>query len=306
MLHPSSSSRCFPCTGVHELGVLLIGFFVWNASPLHAETPAQRKADFSLFNPTPRDQMRDLSPDRPDATESPITVDAGHVQIELSFFDYSRNKDDGNRQDARTFFDTNIKLGLTNHIDLQFVVAAHTIERTKTAGAISDTSEGLADAMLRLKVNLWGNDEGDPRTPQGLVGTALALMPFITIPTGSDLSSDHLEGGLIIPFAIDLADNIGLGLMAEIDFIYDDEDDGYDIELVHSAVIGFDVVGPLGAYIEYVGILSSDGGTSYIAFLSTGLTFEVSENLLLDLGIRIGLNDDAEDFGIFTGMTVRF
>lgn len=33
------------------------------------------KSQFSLFNPTPRELWRDLSADRPDFTESPITVD---------------------------------------------------------------------------------------------------------------------------------------------------------------------------------------------------------------------------------------
>ncbi|MEE9212565.1 MAG: hypothetical protein V3U29_07920, partial [Phycisphaeraceae bacterium] len=38
---------------------------------------AADKNGYHLFNPTPRHLMRDLSADRPDVTESPITVDAG-------------------------------------------------------------------------------------------------------------------------------------------------------------------------------------------------------------------------------------
>src|SRR5687767_13300570 len=45
----------------------------------------QDKSQYTLFNPVPRDMRRELSPDRPDRTESPFTVDAGHVQVELSF-----------------------------------------------------------------------------------------------------------------------------------------------------------------------------------------------------------------------------
>ena len=40
------------------------------------------KSDYTLFNPTPRDRLREMSTDRPDKTESPFTVDAGHFQIE--------------------------------------------------------------------------------------------------------------------------------------------------------------------------------------------------------------------------------
>ena len=40
------------------------------------------KAQYHLFNPVPKEKMRDFVTDRPDRTESPISVDAGHFQIE--------------------------------------------------------------------------------------------------------------------------------------------------------------------------------------------------------------------------------
>ena len=38
---------------------------------------------YHLFAPVPRSAMRPLSTDRPDTTESPYTVDAGHFQMEM-------------------------------------------------------------------------------------------------------------------------------------------------------------------------------------------------------------------------------
>ena len=58
-----------------------------------ATSPVPDKSRFTLFNPTPRALMRDMDTDRPDTTESPYTVDAGHVQIEFSLTEYAR--DDG-------------------------------------------------------------------------------------------------------------------------------------------------------------------------------------------------------------------
>ena len=49
------------------------------------ETPTPDKSGYNLFNPTPDDYMREMSPDRPDKTDSPITVDAGHFQLEMDF-----------------------------------------------------------------------------------------------------------------------------------------------------------------------------------------------------------------------------
>ncbi len=52
--------------------------------PAEAEQPAPDKSQYSLFNPTPRELWRPLSADRPDFTESPYTVDASAVQLEMS------------------------------------------------------------------------------------------------------------------------------------------------------------------------------------------------------------------------------
>jgi hypothetical protein len=35
------------------------------------------KSQYSLFNSTPADCMREFDPDRPDVTDSPFTIDAG-------------------------------------------------------------------------------------------------------------------------------------------------------------------------------------------------------------------------------------
>src|SRR4051794_4246357 len=62
---------------------------------LGAEAFAQDKSQFTFFNPTPVDQMREMNTDRPDATESPYTVDAGHFQVEFSLVEYTYDRTNG-------------------------------------------------------------------------------------------------------------------------------------------------------------------------------------------------------------------
>lgn len=52
---------------------------------LAAVQPAEGvdKSRNSLVNPTPSGQLREPASDRPDFTESPSTVDAGHAQLEM-------------------------------------------------------------------------------------------------------------------------------------------------------------------------------------------------------------------------------
>jgi hypothetical protein len=60
------------------------------------------KSGYHLFHPTPRDLMRPLSTDRPDQTESPYTVDAGHFQIEMDLANGTLDRDKSNGGDVRS------------------------------------------------------------------------------------------------------------------------------------------------------------------------------------------------------------
>ena len=92
-------------------------------APLAFANPVD-KSQYNLFNPTPREHMRELSADRPDATESPITVDAGHVQLEVSFFAYTHDDASSERSDSWALFDTNVKIGVLNDVDVQLGATA--------------------------------------------------------------------------------------------------------------------------------------------------------------------------------------
>jgi len=259
------------------------------ASEIGPDLISNERSGYSLLNPTPRELWRPLSADRPDFTESPYTVDAGAVQIEASIVDYAENGD----EDAWTFAQTNLKVGLLNSVDIQFVFTPLVV---RNDGAQSQSETG--DTQIRLKINLWGNDSGT---------TALAIMPFIKLPTASgSLDNDRAEGGVIFPFAIEITDGIGIGLMFETDFVYDALDDDYDAEFVTTGVIGFDITTRTGVYIEGIGISSTDSDVQFRGILGLGATYELTKNMVLDAGVNIGLSGSSDDINLFTGITVRF
>jgi hypothetical protein len=264
------------------------------------------KRGYTLADPTPRELWRGLETDRPDVTESPRTVDAGAVQLEMSFVEWTRDSEDGERVDSFAIAPFNLKLGLLNNTDLQFVLTPYLYDDPSPGESVS----GLGDLTLRLKVNLWGND-GDVGGWES--GTALAIMPFITLPTaddalaGGDIAADHVQGGIIIPFAMDLPREFTLGLMAEFDFVYDAEEDAYRTDFVHTAALGRDLFGELGGYVEYIGVAPIDSGLDYQASLGTGLTYALSPNAQLDAGAIFGLTEsDTDDLTLFAGFSLRF
>ncbi|MEH2266569.1 hypothetical protein [Nostoc sp.] len=73
------------------------------------------KSQYNLFNPTPRELWREFSTDRPDKTETPFTVDAGRFTMEADLFIYTRDVNNKEGDDVKTFnyFIPNFKVGLT-------------------------------------------------------------------------------------------------------------------------------------------------------------------------------------------------
>lgn len=87
------------------------------------------KRQFSLFHPTPRRYMRPMVPDPPGITESPYSVDAGHVQYETDALRLLT------RREGTTYgYDLYVnhalaKVGLTDRTDLQVGVNSYTDAR---------------------------------------------------------------------------------------------------------------------------------------------------------------------------------
>jgi hypothetical protein len=277
-----------------------VAFGTFASSLVAADVSTAEKARYSFFNRTPESMLRDLSTDRPDLTESPYTVDAGWWQLEMDSVAYTRDHDTSDGADVRTtalaFPTLNLKAGLTHFMDLQTVIAPHT--RVRTHDRIAGTRErvsGFGDITSRLKINLWGNDGGS---------SALAVMPFVTWPTGRrGLSSESVEGGLIVPLALELPRGFGLGLMTEIDVVRNDSDTGHDTEWLNSVTLARDIVGSLGGFIELTH-LSRRGRDA--ATFDCGLTYGVGRHVQFDVGCNVGLTRATEDLTVFTGLAVRF
>jgi hypothetical protein len=61
-----------------------------------------------------------------------------------------------------------------------------------------------------------------------------------------------------MPLSVTLTDRMALGLMIEGDIVHDMDTNGYDLEWLHSATLGFSLTERLGMYVELVGIAGQD------------------------------------------------
>ncbi len=262
-----------------------------------ATATAADKSAYSLLRPTPDAHLRDLATDRPDKTESPYTVDAGHFQIEMDLVAYTRDTADGITTRTLDVVPFNLKVGLTNRTDLQIGYDTFGRVRTRAAG-LDEWDRGSGDVAVRLKHNVWGNDGG---------ATALAVMPFVKLPAGtrSDLNDD-IEGGVIVPFAIDLGSGFDLGLMTEVDILRRENGSGYAPVFVNSAALGFELTERIGLFAEVFVERSAERGSQTVVTLGGGVTYAATENLQLDTAVNFGATEAADDLNIQVGLSQRF
>jgi hypothetical protein len=285
--------------GTCRLGACVaISFATLTAS---ADEPAD-KSGYHLFNPTPRELMRELSTDRPDQTESPYTVDAGHFQIEMDVANGVIDRDKSGGGDVRSqiwgFGGMNLKAGLLNTVDIQFVLDGYVDARVKDRVAnTSATASGFGEVQTRLKINLWGNDGGT---------TAFAVMPFVKWPLSqTGLRNGKTEGGIILPLAVELPAGWGMGLMTEVDFVRDSTGD-FDAEYFNTITFSHNIVGNLAGYVEFAALITPESDAHWQGQIDVGLTYGLNENTQLDLGCNFGVTRAAADFNPFVGLTLRF
>lgn len=271
----------------------------WVAAPAAAQDD-DAQDDAIIFADTP-DSLRAFTTDRPDVTESPFTIDAGHVQIETTLLGYTRSRRDaaGVLTDTYEFGTTNLRVGVTDRFELDLVWQPYGIVDPRGAGT---TQRGIGSVDLRAKFNLWGNDglaqPGD---------TALALLPYVTLPTddANGVGATEMAFGLIVPFGIELGDGFGLGLNAAANFTRENSAGRYDAAILTSASLSYEWNDTLGSYAEVVWEFSR-GTQGDIVTLDTGVTWALAEDLQFDVGINIGASRAADPIAPFLGISARF
>jgi hypothetical protein len=260
------------------------------------------KSQYNLFNPTPKALMREMSADRPDKTDSPFTVDAGHFQLEMDFANLTYNRPNSERGNVRfTAVEAapmDLKVGLLNDLDFELLYTSYRWEKTddRDAGTV-DRRSGFDGITPRLKLNVVGNDGGF---------FALGLIPFVRLPLGQGrLGSDSVEGGLVIPYAFDIP-GWDVGLQTAVQFNRNEVGNRYHTEIENSVSVGHRIIGKLSLAAEFFGSVSTETGAGWVGTFDTWLTYQVNDNLRFDGGIFIGVTPAADDWHPFVGMTRRF
>jgi hypothetical protein len=261
------------------------------------------KSHFSLFSPTPVELLREFDTARPDHTDSPHTIDAGHLQLEADVFSYTYDRHNSDRSFVRndnwTFANANFRIGLTNWADIEFVVPFYQVNRDKdTSTGIATRQQGIGDLSVVLKMNFWGNDGGK---------TSGGLELFVKTPTANhNLGNGKVEGGALLLFGTGLPGDFDLSLNSGFAIAANDSGSGHHAEIINSASVSRKVFGPLSAYAEFWSDVSTESHAEWMGTVDLGLLLMVGKNVQLDAGVNLGVTRSAPDIQTVFGVSVRF
>jgi hypothetical protein len=216
-------------------------------------------------------------------TESPHTIAPGKVRLEVDGVRLSLDRADaaGNTYDATALASTIVSAGLTRDVDIQigfdlFLRESFTIRGRK------DHHSGLGDVSFRTKWTFWRDEQR---------GAALALLPYIRVPTGSSaVAGKAVTGGLIVPWEMNPSPGLRTGAMFQWDVVRNDADNGYDARWHLSGFVEQTLTSAVSAYAETNFDVRSTGASDWAGQLGAGVLWRVSSRLLLDYELQRGLN----------------
>lgn len=265
-----------------------------------ASPPVADKSSYTLFNPTPDAALRTFSPDRPTKSNGPLTVDAGRFQYETDLVSYLHSNAGGVSTRTYAALDPTLKIGLTRRVDLELQFNGYTNTRVSDpgAGSMPSRADGAGDLVVRSKVNLFGNDGG---------AAAMALIPYVKLPTAAlTLGNNQVEGGLIVPVSLTLPAGFALTVMPEIDLLRNNNDSGKHVNFTGVVNLGYTINKQWTVFGELYAAVGADAHTPPVYTADAAVAYLLTETIQLDAGVNVGLNRNAPNLQLYTGISQRF
>lgn len=260
------------------------------------------RSKYNLFCPVPTDKLKPMVASRPGITESPFIIDPGHYQLEfdVATYTYDRNKRGHTKTYGYTVFAPELRIGLSSGMELDIATTSFHSVRTKDTLENSTTrNQGIDDTTVGLKYNFWN--------PDATQKTALAILPFVKIPTNQDhLGNKSVDAGIVLPFDWAISDNLDFSVMTEFDYQRGDEVRKHVGNFVNSACISYNLTDHTSMFAEVYTERSTEHGSKWNVTFNFGGSYVITDNLNIDGGAYVGLTPQADNITPFIGMSCRF
>ena len=284
--------RCF---------ILCLGLGLWLAGPAAAQklmndTIEVDKRKYTLRRPTPRRYMRPMVPDRPGITESPYSVDAGHVQYETDALRLLTRREGTTYGHDLYVNHALAKVGLSDRTDFQLGLDSYTDTRNYDEADPTQTQEyrGVGDLTLRLKHTLVGDDNS--RWALGAIG-------YVTLPTGGPRGDGAVEFGAVLPVVYQLTKPWSIGGQLATQVYWDRATESRYLQLTPTFATDYQFNKLVQVFAELVGY-KDVRQPQWRSSINTGVQLDISDNVQLDFGTHQPITRST-DREYFLGLSFR-
>jgi Putative MetA-pathway of phenol degradation len=251
----------------------------------------------TTFSGGPPSMDEPLEADRPDFTESPLTVGKGVVQVEMGYT-FTSDGNLGVRTTDHNFPQMLWRIGmLAEWFEFRVLYNYDINEQTFPSGNHL-RMQGSEDLELGAKICL---------TPQEGILPAMGLIPAMTAPTGAPgITEGEVMPSLMWAYQWEFTKKVSLGMTTTVARQRDDLGNIF-VEFSQSGSLDVELTKKLAMYNELY-LLSPTGRTDEQVqyYYDGGFTYHVTNNLQLDIEAGVGLNRAANDYFAGSGLVVRY
>ncbi len=235
--------------------------------------------------------------DRPDFTESAVTVGHGVAQLEFGYT-YTYDEDAGDDVRSHSYPEPLLRVGILAEW-LEFRIGWNMGDQVTRQGATVVSQTGSEDLYLGFKIAM---------TPQEGILPEMALIPQMTVPTGiSAFGAGEVLPGLNWIYGWEVNDYFSIAGSTQGNGAIDDFTSQQYLEMTQSIVVGCSLTERIGAYAEWYGAFPYSAQTANPThYFDGGFTLSVTNNLQFDIRGGVGLNEEADDYFVGTGSIIRF
>ena len=123
------------------------------------------------------------------------------------------------------------------------------------------------------------------------------MIPYVKVPGARNgVGNGYTEGGVIFPWAMEVAGGFKAGAMAQWDIARNEANNGYDSRWFTSGYVQRSLTQAVGLYGEATLSVSSASSSSFAGTLGGGATLNLSKDFQWDYGISRGVGGRATDW----------
>lgn len=234
--------------------------------------------------------------DRPDFTESAVTVPGGSFQVEAG-----ATYEEAAGADATTVGEILLRAGLRERVELRIGLPSYAHESIPVPPQGRFDDDGFTDVVLGAKLALHSPAEGASRAVP-----TVGLIVGSSFPTGTgglDAGGPQPEAKLLLAWS--LTDRVSLSSNLNWAHVEERGDASYS-EPSASLSLGLGLTETVGSYLEAFAFAPSYDDAPRPAYLNGGLTWQLNPDFQLDARVGVGVADAPDSHFVGIGLSRRF